>query len=216
MKIVGYIAAFLFGVIIEATDYKFLTKDIKWTDILSALATVGTAIIVYVTYAKWLQSKKREDAYQTSKEYISCLVSISELVNDLMYPLEFAVPQAGNMVINREQSNSLLADSNEAFHKLTYKAQQLVRIKSELKFWGVKLAPEFEKNHDLLLRELSNAFVVTGALHSQINWYYNVDESHKSNMFDEFSKLKVRLATVNELLNSRYKREYSDFFLHEK
>ncbi|EJS4016937.1 hypothetical protein ACJZRZ_003807 [Vibrio parahaemolyticus] len=216
MKIIGYIAAFLFGVIIEATDYKFLTKDIKWTDILSALATVGTAIIVYVTYAKWLQSKKREDAYQTSKEYISCLVSISELVNDLMYPLEFAVPQAGNMVINREQSNSLLADSNEAFHKLTYKAQQLVRIKSELKFWGVKLAPEFEKNHDLLLRELSNAFAVTEALHSQINWYYNVDESHQSNMFDEFSKLKVRVATVNELLNSRYKRKYSDFFLHEK
>jgi hypothetical protein len=178
LKILGYIAAFLFGVIIEATDYKFLTKDIKWTDILSALATVGTAIIVYVTYAKWLESKKREDAYQTSKEYISCLVSISELVNDLMYPLEFAVPQAGNMVINREQSNSLLADSNEAFHKLTYKAQQLGRIKSELKFWGVRLAPEFEKNHDLLLRELSNAFVVTGALQSQINWYYNVDESH--------------------------------------
>ncbi len=216
MKIVGYIAAFLFGVIIEATDYKFLTKDIKWTDILSALATVGTAIIVYVTYAKWLESKKREDAYQTSKEYILCLVSISELVNDLMYPLEFAVPQAGNMVINREQSNSLLADSNEAFHKLTYKAQQLVRIKSELKFWGVKLAPEFEKNHDLLLRELSNAFAVTEALQSQINWYYNIDESYKSNMFDEFSKLKVRVATVNELLNSRYKRKYSDFFLHEK
>ncbi|HCH4062405.1 TPA: hypothetical protein ACF311_004287 [Vibrio parahaemolyticus] len=216
MKIVGYIAAFLFGVIIEATDYKFLTKDIKWTDILSALATVGTAIIVYVTYAKWLESKKREDAYQTSKEYILCLVSISELVNDLMYPLEFAVPQAGNMVINREQSNSLLADSNEAFHKLTYKAQQLVRIKSELKFWGVKLAPEFEKNHDLLLSELSNAFAVTEALQSQINWYYNIDESYESNMFDEFSKLKVRVATVNELLNSRYKRKYSDFFLHEK
>lgn len=133
-----------------------------------------------------------------------------------MYPLEFAVPQAGNMVINREQSNSLLADSNEAFHKLTYKAQQLVRIKSELKFWGVKLAPEFEKNHDLLLSELSNAFAVTEALQSQINWYYNIDESYESNMFDEFSKLKVRVATVNELLNSRYKRKYSDFFLHEK
>ncbi|EPE2648681.1 hypothetical protein ACSG7X_000369 [Vibrio fluvialis] len=215
MKNFGYIAAFLFGVIIEATDYKFLTKDIKWTDILSALATVGTAIIVYMTYAKWLESKKREDAYQTSKEYISCLVNISEIVNDLMYPLEFAVPQAGNVGINREQSNSLLADSNEAFHKLIYKAQQLARVKSELKFWGVRLAPEFEKNHDLLLRELRNVFVVTGALQSQINWYYNVDESNKSKMFDEFSKLKDRVARVNKLLNSRYKRKYSDFFLHE-
>ncbi|MCX8802585.1 hypothetical protein NOL29_14805 [Vibrio parahaemolyticus] len=216
MKILGYVAAFLFGVIIDATDYQFLTKDIKWTDILSAIATLVTAVIVYVTYAKWLESKKREDAYQTSKEYISCLVSLSELLNDLMYPLEFAVPQAGNLAINSEQSNSLLADSNEAFHKLTYKAQELERIKSELKFWGVSLAPEFEKNHGLLLRELRNVFVITGALQSQVNWYYNVDVSKQSNMFDEFSKLKTRVTTVNQLLCSRYKRKYSDFFIYEK
>lgn len=216
MKILGYILAFLFGVIIEATDYRFLTKDIKWTDILSALATLGTAIIVYVTYAKWLDLKKREDAYQTSKDYISCLVNISDLLNDFMYPLEVAVPQTGSMEITSEQCKSLLADSNEAFHKLSYKAQQLARVKSELQFWSVRLTPEFEKNHDLLLCELDNVFVVGGALQSQLLWYYNISESKQANMFDEFFKLKVRIETVNELLRSRYKRKYSDFFLHEK
>lgn len=216
MKIFGYIAAFLFGVVIEATDYKFLTKEIKWTDILSAVANVGTAIIVYMTYVKWLESKKREDAYQTSKEYISCLVNISELINDLMYPLENAVPQAGNLAINPEQSNYLLADSNEAFQKLIYKKQQLAKVKSELKFWGVRLAPEFETNHDLILHKLEDVFVVTGVLKNQIHRYYNVDESNKSSMLNEFSKLKVMVAKVNKILNSRYKRNYSDFFLHGK
>ncbi|WP_421216336.1 hypothetical protein [Aeromonas enteropelogenes] len=164
MKFLGYIMAFLFGVIIDATDYQFLVKDVNWTDIVTALAAVVTTIIVYITYSKWLDSKKREDAYQTSKNYISCLVDISELLDDLMSPFEQCVPQAGAIPIKREQSDSLLANSNEALHKLMAKAKKLARTKSELSFWEVSLAPTFEKNHEQLLQTISSIFIIAGAL----------------------------------------------------
>lgn len=216
LKFLGYIMAFLFGVIIEATDYQFLVKDVNWTDVVTALASVVTTIIVYITYSKWLDSKKREDAYQTSKSYISCLVDISELLDDLMSPFEQCVPQAGGIPINREQSDSLLANSNEALHKLMAKAKKLARTKSELSFWEVSLVPIFEKNHEQLLQAISSIVIVAGALQSQINWYYNFDRNKQRDMFDEFSKLKSRVAIANNLLRSRYKRKYADFFDHEK
>lgn len=216
MKALGYIMVFLFGVIIEATDYQFLVKEIKWTDIISTLATVVTTIIVYMTYSKWLESKKREDAYQTSKDYILCLVDISELLDDLMYPLDLCVPQAGGIPINREQSNSLLANSNEALHKLRLKANKLARTKSELGFWDVNLAPALEKNHKELLQALFSVFIVAGALQSQVNWYYNVDHDKQKDMIDEFENLKSRVTIANKLLSYRYNCKYADFFDHEK
>lgn len=88
MRFLSYMMVFLFGVVIDATDYQSLVKEVKWTDIIAALATVVTAIIVYMTYSRWLDSKKREDAYQTSKNYISCLVDISELLDETMSPFE--------------------------------------------------------------------------------------------------------------------------------
>lgn len=212
----GYIMAFLFGAIIEATDYKFLVREVTWTDILSALATFVTTIIVYMTYSRWLDSKKREDAYQTSKDYISCLVDISELLDDLIFPFEQCVPQAGGIPIKCEQSNSLLANSNEALHKLILKAKKLAKTKSELSFWEVNLAPEFEKKHVELLQEISSIFIVADALQSQVYWYYNVDQNKKGYMFDEFSSLKIRVAIANKLLSSRYSRKYTDFFVHKK
>lgn len=97
-------------------DYQFLIKEVKGTDVITTFATVVTTIIVYRTYSRWLDSKEREDAYQTSKDYISSLVDISESLYELMSPFEQCVPQAGSIPINREQSDSLLASSNEARH----------------------------------------------------------------------------------------------------
>lgn len=216
MRFLSYTMAFLFGVIIDAPDYQFLIKEVKWTDVITTFATVVTTIIVYRTYSRWLDSKKREDAYQTSKDYISSLVDISESLYELMSPFEQCVPQAGSIPINREQSDSLLASSNEARHKLMAKANKLARTKSELNFWGGSLVPEFEKNHESILKEVSNAFVVAGALQSQVYWYYNVDSSKQASMFDEFSKLKVRVLNTQKLLDLRYRRKYAGFFVHPK
>ncbi|MGL4545808.1 MAG: hypothetical protein ACRCUU_09730 [Plesiomonas sp.] len=216
MRFVSYMMVFLFGVVIDATDYQSLVKEVKWTDIIAALATVVTAIIVYMTYSRWLDSKKREDAYQTSKNYISCLVDISELLDETMSPFEQCVPQAGGIPIKCEQSNSLLANSNDALYKLIAKAKTLARTKSELSFWEVSLVPEFEKNHERILQEVSDVFVVAGALQSQVYWYYNVDQSKQDSMFDEFSKLKARVINAKKLLGLRYSRKYADFFVHEK
>ncbi|UCA10450.1 hypothetical protein LA364_17555 [Aeromonas enteropelogenes] len=216
MKFLGYIIAFLFGAIIEATEYQFLVKDVKWTDIISVIATVVTTIIIYFTYSKWLDSKKREDAYQTSKDYISCLVDISELLDNLMSPFEQCVPQAGGIPLKSKQSDSLLANSNEALHKLLENYKRLARTKSELRFWEVSLAPEFEKKHVELLQEISSIYIIADALQSQVYWYYNVDESKQGCMFDEFSKLKARVVNANKLLSSRYNRRYADFFVYTK
>ncbi|UBH29322.1 hypothetical protein [Aeromonas enteropelogenes] len=216
MRFLSYMMVFLFGVIIDAPDYQFLVKEVKWTDVITVFATVVTTIIVYRTYSRWLDSKKREDAYKTSKSYISCLIEISELLDDLISPFERCVPQAGGMPIKCEQSNSLLANSNEALHKLIAEAKTLARTKSELSFWGVSLVPEFEKNHESILQEVSNDFVVAGALQSQVYWYYNVDQSKQASMFEEFSKLKSRVINAQKLLNFRYSRKYADFFVHQK
>ena len=216
MRFLSYTMVFLLGVIIDAPDYQFLIKEVKWTDVITTFATVVATIIVYRTYSRWLDSKKREDAYQTSKDYISCLVDISESLYELMSPFEQCVPQAGCIPINREQSDSLLAGSNEARHKLMAKANKLARTKSELSFWEVSLVPEFEKNHERILQEVSDVFVVAGALQSQVYWYYNVDQSKQDSMFDEFSKLKARVINAKKLLGLRYSRKYADFFVHEK
>lgn len=216
MRFLSYTMVFLLGVIIDAPDYQFLIKEVKWTDVITTFATVVATIIVYRTYSRWLDSKKREDAYQTSKDYISCLVDISESLYELMSPFEQCVPQAGCIPINREQSDSLLAGSNEARHKLMAKANKLARTKSELSFWGVSLVPEFEKSHESILKEVSNAFVVAGVLQSQVYWYYNVDKSKQASMFDEFSKLKVRVLNTQRFLDLRYRRKYAGFFVHPK
>lgn len=215
MRFLSYMIVFLFGVIIDATDYQSLVKEVKWTDIITALATIVTTIVVYVTYSKWLESKKREDAYQTSKNYISCLVNISDLLGELMYPFDVCVPQEGSMVINREQSNSLLANSNEAIHKLITKAKELARIKSELGFWSVRLAPELERNHNKLLHAISNVVVVADVLQKQVVWFYNVEESHLNAISNEFDKLKDRVYIAEELLNSRYSRKYEGCFVYD-
>lgn len=73
-----------------------------------------------------------------------------------------------------------------------------------------------KKNHERILQEVSDVFVVAGALQSQVYWYYNVDQSKQDSMFDEFSKLKARVINAKNLLGLRYSRKYADFFVHEK
>ena len=151
----------------------------------SALATVVATIIVYKTYSKWLSAKKREDAYQTSKDYIFSLVAMSELLDELMSIFDRAVPQAGGIPINSNQSQPLLASSNESFHDLTFQTKKLIRTKLELGFWGVDLTHEFVKAHDQLLNEMQGVLVISSALQSQINWYYNVKQDNQAAMLDE-------------------------------
>ena len=81
---------------------------------------------------------------------------------------------------------------------------------------GGKPSSEFEKNHESILKEVSNAFVVAGALQSQVYWYYNVDKSKQASMFDEFSKLKTRVLNTQKFLDLRYRRKYAGFFVHPK
>ncbi|GGK49952.1 hypothetical protein [Aliivibrio fischeri] len=215
-KIISYIAIFLLGVLIEATDYQALVKDVSWTDIIAAISTFATALIVYKTYSMWLESRKREDSYQTSKDYISALVAIGDHVVELMYPFNLSVPQAGGIPIDSEQCQKLLTMSNLALHKLVTERRKLFLVHAELAFWGVSLTSISEKTHQKILQELQSIIVITGSLQSQINYYYTMDTKDMSGMLSEFALFNEKVGNLTEHLNSRYNNKYSDFFVYKK
>ncbi|MCY9805663.1 hypothetical protein OTK51_19740 [Vibrio scophthalmi] len=216
MKFFGYIAAFLLGALIEATDYSFLVQGVMWTDLVVAIATVVTAVIVYITYSKWLTSKKKEDAYQTSKDYIACLVTISDLLDELFEPLSIAVPQNGGVPIKPEYSLELLSRSNHAHQSLVKNFRSLDRIKSELNFWGVSLTKEFSQTHEDLIKQLNGVIVISNIVQSKVYQHYNLSEDNLASMINEFEKLKERVRSSYALLAKRYDNRYEDFFVHKK
>ncbi|CDT81768.1 hypothetical protein [Vibrio coralliirubri] len=216
MKFLGYITVFFLGALIEATDYTFLVKGVAWTDLIVAISTVVTAFIVYITYSKWLTSKKKEDAYQTSKDYISCLVAISELLGDLFEPISTAVPQAGSIPIDSNYSLELLASSNKAHQNLVKSYRTLERTKRELGFWGVSLTKEFSKTHIELMKQLHGAIVISSVVQTKIYQHYNLDSDNLESMVNEFNKLQDRVQSSHELLSKRYDNRYEDFFIHKK
>lgn len=137
-KMIFNVILFLIGGVLGLTVGVGFTsnKTVSWTDVMSASSAAMTAIIVYMTYSKWLLSKQRDDAYQVSKNYIDALSSIHMVIDDMILLYDQVIPKEGSFVYTKDQSLKMISDAMKENERLRLFLKTLHHEQITLSFWG--------------------------------------------------------------------------------
>jgi hypothetical protein len=222
------ISAFIFGFYFGATDYheffkdvkwtdivSAVTKDVKWTDIVSAVTTVSAFLFAFTTYYQWLKNKKKDDAYLVAKSYLSALNEIREILREIDFQYWHLCPSEGQLVESKETSSKRIEHANNLSHSLYLARVNINQVKSELTFWKVKLSESFEAKHNSVNNDLANIGVVMMGLNSQLYQYYVKDKENLESVFSEKKMYDKYINSVNCILDERVLLGFEKVFKFE-
>lgn len=151
-------------------------NDVKWTDIISAVATTSLAALGFITFYRWSYYKRRDDAYIKAKDYLSALTNIkSILFEGLDFEFFHLCPKAGSIVESSETYHVRVEHVFSLANDLFFAHISLSRVKSELTFWKVCLSPSFEELHTSLCDDLGRLSTIMHAFCSQLHFRYFKD-----------------------------------------
>lgn len=122
-----------------------------WAETISASATVIALALAVVTFRSWQHQKIRDDAYSTTKTYISTLVEIETAQIEISHLFYSVIPAPGMSVLSDESINRILASIQDKNSDLRLFTLKLISTKNELPFWGVSLSDKAKAEHDLLI-----------------------------------------------------------------
>ena len=187
---------------IIAINMKGILKESGWAEVTSAAATVIALVLAIATFISWKQQKIREDAYSTTKMYVSILAIIETTTVELANLFYSIVPAAGMIPPSDHQATKTLDEIQEKNSYLILHSQKLILTKSELPFWGVSLSPQAEADHDLLIETLNSYLNPLHHLHNSLTNYY----IHKvsDNTFNQWwLGFNNKHLAINDLFNKR-------------
>ncbi|MDH0571549.1 hypothetical protein N7668_09830 [Pseudomonas fulva] len=112
----------------------------NWPDIVSAIVTASAFLLALITYRSWNKQKIREDAYTTTKSYISTLVDIEETIIWMHRKFYELIPAPGSILLNPEYVKKEIATLKHKHSELLTFTTKLMHVHDELAFWGASLS----------------------------------------------------------------------------
>lgn len=209
------ISAAFFGGVYFNQLLKIPSQPTNFADTISAIAALAGIIIATITITNWKRSKIQEDSYQLMKNYVAELVLIETTVTEILIESSSISPLPGNPVPSQTFLTTALqniASLEKALNKLHFKISQ---TKGELSFWGTKLTPAHEENHNTLQIDLDNFQTVSHCLTNNLKNYYTNGLSTLDQVSKEHEKLISRFHKIKTTLTSRKARKMSDMFTIE-
>lgn len=198
--------AFALGILACLTFYEKITPS-GWAETTSAIATVVALALAVVTFRNWQHQRIREDAYSTTKTYITTLVEIESAQIEISNLFYSVIPAPGMIVLSEEGIQRILNSIQQTHSALMAAALKLVSTKNELPFWGVSLSKRASSEHDTLLdalggylsaahylhNSLTNIFIYKREDNSMQSWHSNLNE-HANTLTQSFKTRKTLTA----------------------
>jgi len=169
-------------------------KTSGWAESFSAIATIIAVALAVITYRSWKNEKIREDAYSTTRAYISTLSSIERTLIEINNQLYRTLPLPGNIVPSEKSAAHTLDNIYNQNSELRSLTLNLTATSSELQFWGVSLSNTATLAHDTLIKALSNYLNYVHHLHNSLQNLY----IHK--VEDNYSAWHKLLAEQEQIL----------------
>lgn len=215
-KMIFNVILFLIGGVLGLTVGVGFTsnKTVSWTDVVSASSAAMTAIIVYMTYSKWLLSKQRDDAYQVSKNYIDALSSIHMVIDDMILLYDQVIPKEGSFVYTKDQSLKMISDAMKETERLRLHLKTLHYEQIILSFWGVSLAMGEQDLYNKTIQSISKIIRYSSVLDSNVRYWLVVDDQKSSFMYESFALLELEINNCRDLITKRYEKKYPDLFTY--
>jgi|GEM_PF-7012850 hypothetical protein len=198
--------AFALGILACLTFYEKITPS-GWAETTSAIATVVALALAVVTFRNWQHQRIREDAYSTTKTYITTLVEIESAQIEISNLFYSVIPAPGMIALSEEGIQRILNSIQQTHSALMAAALRLVSTKNELPFWGVSLSKRASSEHDTLLEaldrylcaahylhnSLTNIFIYKHEDNSMQSWHSNLNE-HANTLVQSFKTRKTLTA----------------------
>ena len=207
------IIIFHLGVFCGASDYKGAFPQIKWTDVASLLITFSGFCFAFFTYLRWLTTKKQEDAYLVAKKYLLAMDNIQNALlklNDYYYSI---CPAPGLPVQHKDNLQIKMNYIGQIGENLRDSGKDLIKAKSELVFWHVKLSERYCKKHDAFIRQVDiinmTIFILNNKLYRYINDTNGETIQAVINEKNEFDK---RYQILQSLTDERMKLGFEKIF----
>lgn len=147
--------AFSIGVMACLVLHEKITPS-GWAEITSAVATVIALSLAIITFWSWQHQKIRDDAYSTTKTYVTTLVEIESTQQEIDNLFYSAIPAPGMIVLSDEGMQRILNSIQKMHSELRLLTIKLISTRNELPFWGVSLSKKASSEHDTLIDTLGN------------------------------------------------------------
>ena len=161
------IVAFAAGIMLCLALTKKLTPS-GWAETISAIATAIALVLAVVTFRSWQHQKIRDDAYSTTRIYISTLVDIETTQIEISNLLYSVIPAPGMIVLSDESIQRILNSIQEKHSDLRFSTLKLISTKNELPFWGVALSDKARTEHDVLMEAIGGYLSSVHYLHNSL------------------------------------------------
>ncbi|WP_369990576.1 hypothetical protein [Pseudomonas xanthosomatis] len=155
-----------------------INATLNWPDIVSASVAASAFLLALFTYRNWIKQKVKEDAYTTTKSYITTLVSIEEVMIEMRRKFDEIIPRPGNLALSEEYTKNEILTLKRKHSELITLTTKLMHVHDELAFWGASLTSESDHTTTLkgLDRYLRNSDLLLNSM-ININFHYHPDES---------------------------------------
>ncbi|AUG52149.1 hypothetical protein [Thalassospira marina] len=216
------LAAFTTGGVIGASLDEGLLKNLlhqtkitEITEIISSLSTFLGVIFAFYTYHRWMEGKKKDDAYLAAKKYLSCFDEIEDILHEMTFQYNHMCPAPGVPEESRDCSEQRINKLTISWDFLYHSMMNLRKSNRYLNFWSVTLKEKFKKDHTEICDLTSDILSITKILNSQIINLINNRENVKEitlskRIYDEKCR---KIHKINEIHKNS---KFNDFFEFKK
>lgn len=175
-----------------------------WAEAVSATATVLALALAVITFKSWQHQKIREDAYSTTKLYITTLVEIESKYLEIISLFNSIIPTPGMMILSKSENQKTLDALQDTHRILRLLTSKLISTKDELPFWGISLTGKALIEHDTLIQNLN--------AHLNAAYYLQLGLTNELIYEDggrSYQSWLGRLRTCSEALNQSFNKRKS-------
>lgn len=182
---------------------------LNWPDIVSASVAAFAFFLALITYRNWNRQKIKEDAYTTTKSYISTLVSIEETLIGMHRHFNELIPQPGSIALSIEYSKKRILSLKQNHSDLLMLGTKLMHVHDELEFWGASLTNKSDhtKTHEALDLYLHRSDLLINSL---VN--INFHQIHDSSLISHGSMTHDAMLELFKLFKDRKSKKMSTYF----
>jgi len=205
-------AAFMVGLCVGALNFRSVLHGVSFADMTLVLLTYLGICFAAHAYYRWLDEKKREDSYQSTRNYLEAVDEAQESLRILKEQFNLMCPAPGVIIESSDTSLRRLGQINDIRDRLHQALMSVLGSRRELKFWRVSLVPEFQGNHESMVREIRNLSVIASTLENQLFHYKIGDGENMKEVIREKEMFDEKMKALSDITESRIERGFEGVF----
>ncbi len=192
-------------------------SDAKWTDVVSAVATMATLFFAIFVYWQWPKAKMRDQSFRAAVNYSEALSNFDALLMNIYMYVSPLIPINGQVIKSGADIEKYIDKICIGEHDFQGRLLDVIRCRNDLIFWGCKLNDDFTKSYNEMIIKCSWYPIQLSCVISQLKHYYGngqfLDGQDLIEQCECFSKGYFEL---KERLSFRTKVAATEVFLFER